>query len=180
MSSPPVDDNVNKTPAEERDDCDQEKLFEAVTEVQECYVRQDAEAAEVFDDAQTGGRDERDQGRLFEAVTEAQTFDDSPTRLRRSPGPNSRYSQEDYSQDDYSPDDYSQDDYSQDDYSQDDYSPDDYSQDDYSPDDYKTDDHKPYDNKPDDYSPDDYNLDYVKGKPRTKSRRSTGRARGLP
>jgi hypothetical protein len=35
MSSPLVDDNVDKTTIEERDDCVQERLFEDVTEVQE-------------------------------------------------------------------------------------------------------------------------------------------------
>jgi hypothetical protein len=78
------------------------------------------DAAEVLDDAQAGGRDDRDQERLFEAVTEVTEHDEGSTRPRRSPKPNPRY------------------------------------------------------------SPDDYDLNCVKGKPRTKSRKSIRRAGGSP
>jgi hypothetical protein len=58
-----------------RDERDQERLFEAVSEVQAFDIRQDVEAAKVHDDARAGGRDKRDQERLFEAITEVQAFD---------------------------------------------------------------------------------------------------------
>jgi hypothetical protein len=123
LSSPPVDDNVDETPAEEREG-DPNVRFEEVHNTEDVHhevdVRQDVDAAEVHDDAQAGGGDVRDQERLFKDATEVKEHDEGSTRPRRSPKPNPRY------------------------------------------------------------SPDVYDLNCLKGKPRTKSRKNIRRARGSP
>ena len=48
------------------------------------------------DDAQAGGHDDCDQERLFEDAIEVQEHEDAPTRPKRSPKPNPRYSPDDY------------------------------------------------------------------------------------
>jgi hypothetical protein len=99
LSSPPVQgDHVDENPAEVREGGRDER-FEEVHDTEDVHyevdVRQDVDALEVRDDAQAGERDDREHERLFEDVTEVQEREDGPTRPKRSPKPNPRYSPDD-------------------------------------------------------------------------------------
>ena len=87
-------EHVDKAPTEEHGG-EPDIRFEEVRDTDEIHhhvdVRQDGRADDVRDDTHAGSHDAQDRDKLFEDVTEVPAPNDGPTRPKRSPKPNQKY-----------------------------------------------------------------------------------------